>query len=85
MAQMRRWLEAASNDVGLDPEVISSVEPELLRLIGIIAHGPSRPGAPLTAYLVGFAAAQGKDPQQLIRSLSELASTYVDDEGEAGE
>ena len=31
----------------------------MLDLVGRVAHGPSRPGGPLTAMAVGIAAAQG--------------------------
>jgi hypothetical protein len=37
----------------------------MLRLISEVAHGPSRPGAPLTAFVVGLAAARAAgDPEE---------------------
>ena len=82
MAEMARWLEAVSEEVGLDQELISTYQSPLLRLIGTVAHGPSRPAAPLTACLVGYAAAsQGKDPNELVAALENLAKNWEVSEG----
>jgi len=59
MAQMRQWLASVCAELGLDPALLDGVTDELLDLIRDVAHGPSRPGAPLTAFLVGLAAAGG--------------------------
>ena len=56
MAKMAAWLQAVSRELQLPEETIAPVQEELLNLISEVAHGPSRPGAPLTAFLVGFAA-----------------------------
>ncbi|WP_324653572.1 DUF6457 domain-containing protein [Georgenia sp. H159] len=56
MAQMWRWLEAVCAELGIDPELLDGVTDDLLGLVRDVAHGPSRPGAPLTAFLVGLAA-----------------------------
>jgi hypothetical protein len=50
------WLEAVSAELGTDPQFIRSLTRELLDLTKHVAHGPSRPAAPLTAFLVGVAA-----------------------------
>ena len=82
MAEMARWLESVSEEVGLDRELITRYQGPLLRLIGTVAHGPSRPAAPLTAFLVGYAAAsQGKDPNELVPALENLAKTWEVSEG----
>lgn len=49
------WLESVSVELGLDPAVIRALVGELLDLTRDVAHGPSRPAAPLTAFLVGLA------------------------------
>lgn len=49
------WLEQVSAQLGQDPAVIQSLLDELLDLTRDVAHGPSRPAAPLTAFLVGLA------------------------------
>lgn len=56
MAKMAAWLQAVSKELQLPEGTIAPVQEELLNLISDVAHGPSRPGAPLTAFLVGFAA-----------------------------
>lgn len=77
MAEMAQWLEAVSGEVGLDRELITTYQGPLLRLIGTVAHGPSRPAAPLTAFLVGYAAAlEGKDPNELVAALENLAENW---------
>lgn len=49
------WLEQVSEQLGQDPAVIQALLDELLDLTRDVAHGPSRPAAPLTAFLVGLA------------------------------
>ena len=82
MVEMARWLEAVSEEIGLDRELIAMYQGPLLRLISTVAHGPSRPAAPLTAFLVGYAAAsQGKDPNELVAALENLAKNWEVSEG----
>ena len=77
MAEMARWLEAVSAEVGLDRELIKKYQAPLLQLIGKVAHGPSRPAAPLTAFLVGYAAAsKDQDPVELVRRLEQRAENW---------
>lgn len=56
MTIMRDWLERVCTELDVDPAVLDSTTTPLLALIRDVAHGPSRPGAPLTAFLVGLAA-----------------------------
>jgi len=49
------WLESVSTELGQDPAVIRALVEDLLDLTRDVAHGPSRPAAPLTAFLVGLA------------------------------
>lgn len=56
MVQMNRWLDRACAELGVDRKVLDANTGALLRLVGEVAHGPSRPGAPLTAFVVGLAA-----------------------------
>ncbi|MDH6134580.1 hypothetical protein P3T37_003984 [Kitasatospora sp. MAA4] len=48
------WITEAKNELGIDLAVDI---PELLDLARVVAHGVARPAAPLTAFLVGYAAA----------------------------
>lgn len=76
MEEMRSWLREASQAVGVPNQLMEEVEVPLLQLISQIAHGPSRPGAPLSAYLVGYAAGTGADPLDKIEILRQLADSY---------
>lgn len=61
MEQMRTWLRQVATELDLDPQVVLEHEEALLGLVAAVAHGPSRPGAPLTAFLVGVAAGRGAE------------------------
>lgn len=77
MARMHAWLDAVARELDLDPAVMAEAERPLLSLIGKIAHGPSRPGAPLSAYLIGYAVAKGAAPsQELIAKIDALVASY---------
>jgi hypothetical protein len=49
------WLRSVSAELAQDPAVIEELLHDLLDLTRDVAHGPSRPAAPLTAFLVGLA------------------------------
>lgn len=77
MEAMRNWLGAVAQDLGIAHEVMAEVENPLLGLIGKIAYGPSRPGAPLSAFLIGYAAGRGDgDPTDLVAQIEALADEY---------
>lgn len=56
MGEMERWLTAASAELGVPPEVLTVSSHPVLDLVRDVAHGVSRPAAPLSAFLVGLAA-----------------------------
>ncbi|WP_461021188.1 DUF6457 domain-containing protein, partial [Trueperella pyogenes] len=45
---MAKWLGAVAEEIDADPTLIAEHRDELLDLVSQIAHGPSRPGAPMT-------------------------------------
>ena len=49
------WIEVAAADLGVDPRVLDT--DAVLDLARDVAHNVERKAAPLTAYLVGYAAA----------------------------
>ena len=57
------WLRQVCADLEL-PETVDRTA--LLNLTRDIAHGVTRPAAPLTAYLVGVAVGRGADPAAAI-------------------
>lgn len=61
LARMREWLAQVSQAIDVDPAVVEASIPALLDLVRDVAHGPSRPGAPLTAFTVGLALARELD------------------------
>lgn len=81
MAEMRQWLEAVCAELELDPALLDETTEPLLDLIHDVAHGPSRPGAPLTAFLVGLAAGRhvsadtgDQEPARLARAILERSA-----------
>ncbi|MCK6212675.1 hypothetical protein KZX45_19225 [Georgenia sp. EYE_87] len=64
MTAMNAWLDDVCAELGVDRALLSAVTPPMLRLISEVAHGPSRPGAPLTAFVVGLAAARAAGDAQ---------------------
>ncbi|MFE3670672.1 NTP transferase domain-containing protein [Streptomyces goshikiensis] len=69
------WMTAVKNELGIDVAVDTKT---LLDLARDAAHGVARPAAPLTTFLVGYAAAQaaasGADPAQAVAEASRKAS-----------
>lgn len=55
MAVMNGWLDDVCAELGVERSVLDANAEPLLRLIKDVAHGPTRPGAPMTAFLVGLA------------------------------
>lgn len=63
MSTMDAWLATAKDELGVDLEVDIS---ELLDMTKAVAHDVARPLAPLTAFLVGYAAAQAGGGQDAV-------------------
>ena len=71
MNELDRWVAAASTDLGLDP---ADVQPKVvLDVARDVAHQVLRPGAPVTAYLMGVAVGRGADPADVAARISALA------------
>jgi hypothetical protein len=62
--EIQEWVAAVARQLGLDladadqQELVTAV----LDLTADVAHGVSRPAAPVTAFLVGLAAGRAADP-----------------------
>jgi hypothetical protein len=77
--QLTAWADEVRSTLGIDADVDVSA---VLGLAGVAAHAVVRPAAPLTTYLVGFAAgraaARGEDPAaaaaEATRLVRELAA-----------
>jgi hypothetical protein len=74
MNDLDRWVAAASAELGLEP---GDVHPKaVLDVARDVAHQVLRPGAPVTAYLMGVAVGRGADPADVAARISELALSW---------
>ncbi|SCE75787.1 hypothetical protein GA0074696_0663 [Micromonospora purpureochromogenes] len=74
MTVMDDWVMAACAELGLDPAEVPV--PTVLDLAKDVAHQVLRPGAPVSAYLLGVAVGRGADPTGAAARLSALAATW---------
>ncbi|WP_422772555.1 DUF6457 domain-containing protein [Plantactinospora sp. WMMC1484] len=82
MNAMDRWVAAACAELDLDPAEVDV--PRVLDLARDVAHNVLRPGAPVTAYLLGVAVGRGADPAVAAAGLTALAARWPTDEDSAG-
>ncbi|MFF7967315.1 NTP transferase domain-containing protein [Streptomyces sp. NPDC007903] len=64
---LNEWITAVKNELGIELDVDTGV---LLDAARDVAHGVARPAAPLTTFLIGYAAAQGKGDAESIAEAS---------------
>ncbi|GLW29954.1 DUF6457 domain-containing protein [Actinoplanes regularis] len=76
MSDLDRWVAAAGAELGVSPQDVP-VE-AILDVAREVAHNVVRPGAPVTAYLMGLAAARGADPADLAERITTLALSWAD-------
>lgn len=66
------WLSAVALELGLEGALDSPTTTDMvLDLTADVAHGVSRPGAPVTAFLIGVAAGRADDPAVAARDYAE--------------
>jgi len=81
MTAMDRWVAAAAAELELDP---ASVDVSLvLDLARDVAHQVLRPGAPVSAYLLGLAVGRGAEPAEAAGRLAALARDWTSTEEES--
>jgi hypothetical protein len=68
------WIAAAKTELGIDLDVDTGV---LLDLARDAAHGVARPAAPLTTFLVGYAAAHAGGGPDAVREAAEKAAALA--------
>jgi hypothetical protein len=68
------WIAAAKTELGIDLDVDTGV---LLDLARDAAHGVARPAAPLTTFLVGYAAAQAGGGPEAVREAARKAAALA--------
>ena len=69
-AVLDEWIAAAKTELGIDLDVDTCV---LLDLARDAAHGVARPAAPLTTFLVGYAAASAGGGPEAVREAAAKA------------
>ncbi|MEV4654501.1 DUF6457 domain-containing protein [Micromonospora sp. NPDC049301] len=74
MTVMDDWVTAACAELDLSPAQVPV--PAVLDLARDVAHQVLRPGAPVSAYLLGLAVGRGADPADAAARLSALAATW---------
>jgi hypothetical protein len=77
------WVTAVGRELGLEDALEGTgLVDTVLDLTSDVAHGVSRPGAPVTAFLVGVAAGRAEDPSVAARDyadkISRMALTWGD-------
>ena len=73
MSQLDDWVAALAAELGVEAEVDVR---GLLDLARVAAHSVDRPAAPLTTFLVGYAAGRGGDPSA-VAELSDRAAALA--------
>ncbi|WFE51073.1 DUF6457 domain-containing protein [Micromonospora sp. WMMD1155] len=74
MTVMDDWVTAACAELELDPAGVPV--PAVLDLARDVAHQVLRPGAPVSAYLLGVAVGRGADPADAAARLRALAGSW---------
>ncbi|MEV8506678.1 DUF6457 domain-containing protein [Actinoplanes sp. NPDC051475] len=74
MNVLDEWIKAASVELGLGPDDVP--RESVLDVARDVAHNVVRPGAPVSAYLMGLAVGRGADPADAAARLSRLALAW---------
>nr|WP_153040585.1 DUF6457 domain-containing protein [Actinoplanes sp. TFC3] len=86
MNVLEEWVRTAAAELGLNPADVD--HRTVLDVARDVAHNVVRPGAPVTAYLMGLAVGRGADPADVAQRLTALAVNWPSEnaasEGAAG-
>ncbi|MFE9099276.1 DUF6457 domain-containing protein [Actinomadura geliboluensis] len=74
MSVLEDWINATCLELGLERGDID--QSLILDLARDVAHGVARPGAPLTAYLLGLAVGRGAPARDAAARLTEMAEAW---------
>jgi hypothetical protein len=75
MSTMSEWNAAVCRELGLPEATDTEGATKLvLDVTGDVAHGVTRPAAPVTAFLIGIAAGRAEDPVVAARDYAEKVS-----------
>jgi len=70
---MNTWVNAVCAELNLPVDVNKDV---ILDVARVVAHGVERPAAPITTFLLGYAAAQGADITEAASKITMLVGTW---------
>lgn len=83
---LSEWVTAVVRELGIEGALDrEGVVDMVLDLTSDVAHGVSRPGAPVTAFLVGVAAGRADDPAVAARDYARKISGLAEGWGSDGE
>jgi hypothetical protein len=74
------WLREVATVLGLPDDFVLD-QTLLLDLTRVVAHGVARPAAPLSAFLVGFAAGRGAGQSDVPALVDRVISTIPESDG----
>jgi hypothetical protein len=74
VSDLDAWVRQVVDDLGLDADDMQTKR--VLDLARDVAHNVVRPGAPVTAYLMGVAVGRGADPAEVADRLSRMAQAW---------
>jgi hypothetical protein len=74
MNELDAWVAAAARELGLEPGDVQLKA--VLDVARDVAHQVLRPGAPVTAYLMGVAVGRGADAADVAKRISTLALAW---------
>ena len=72
---MKEWVDAVRIELGISVDVDIDID-TILDVARDAAHTIERPAAPVTTYLLGYAAAQGVDVSEAAAKIALLANTW---------
>jgi hypothetical protein len=72
--ELDSWIAAACAELGLPPDDVPAKA--VLDVARDVAHQVLRPGAPVTAYVMGLAVGRGADPSDVAARLSAMALSW---------
>jgi hypothetical protein len=76
---LSEWVTAVVRELGIEDSLDrSGVVDMVLDLTSDVAHGVSRPGAPVTAFLIGVAAGRADDPAVAARDYTQKISALAE-------
>ncbi|MFF5081976.1 DUF6457 domain-containing protein [Actinoplanes sp. NPDC000266] len=79
MSDLDAWVKVAAAELGVDPAEVPTGA--VLGLAKDVAHNVVRPGAPVSAYILGLAVGRGADPVEAAEKVKALALSWDGEQG----